>query len=438
MLNLTHIEISEIHEHHARRKRVLWFVFALGFVHLGVAAHANDTKDIDDAMDTGQPIWSFGGFGTAGVVHADQRQADFSSTVLKASGAGYSHPWSADVDSRLGAQLDVKLDAQWSAVLQLISEQNVNNSYAPAVEWANVKYQATPDLSVRIGRIALPLLLAANSRKASYAFASVRTPVELYGTVPISNSDGIDASYRWNVGTVKNMTQAMIGNTRFKVIDGSPAKGRAMTGLSNTLDYGALSVCASVLTLELTFDAARALFDGLRQFGAPGIALADKYDTDHKRVNVIGIGASYDPGKWFVTGELSRVRIKSFLGERDARYVNAGYRFGTLTPYVTYARTRDNSDKRNTSLSLAGLPPTAQIAATTLNAGLKQLLGSVATQQSLTAGVRWDVAPNMALKLQYDRVLPQGGSAGTLINVQPGFRSGVAINIVSAVLDFVY
>jgi hypothetical protein len=289
-----------------------------------------------------------------------------------------------------------------------------------------------------VGRIALPLLLAADSRKASYAFPWVRTPVELYGAVPISTSDGIDVHYRWNVGAVKNMTQALVGHTSFKLIDGPPAQGRAMVGLSNTLDYGALTVCASVLTLDLTFDAARSLFDGLRQFGAQGIALADKYDADHKRVNVIGIGANYDPGNWFLTGELARVRIKSFLGDRTGLYVSTGYRFGNLTPYVTYAQARDNSNRSDVGLSLAGLPPAAQGAATTLNAGLRQLLGVVAVQQSFIAGARWDVAPNIALKLQYDRVRPQRGSSGTLVNVQPGFRSGVAINVVSVVLDFVY
>lgn len=420
--------------HHPRSKFAACVVIGLGLGQLAVMPVAC----ADDDFDAGKPLWSFGGFGSVGIVHSNERQADFSSTVLKANGAGFSHPWSVDVDSRFGAQLDVKRDARWSAVLQVISEQSVDNSYAPIVEWANIKYQATPDLSVRVGRIALPLLLAADSRKASYAFPWVRTPVELYGAVPITNSDGIDVHYRWNVGPVKNLTQALLGHTGFKLIDGPPAKGRAMVGLSNTLDYGALTVCASLLTLNLTFDAARPLFDGLRQFGPQGIALADQYDADHKRVKVIGIGASYDPGNWFVTGELARVQIKSFLGDRTALYVSTGYRFGNLTPYVTYARARDNSDRRDAGLSLAGLPPAAKGTATMLNANLNQLLGVIAVQQSFIVGARWDVAPNIALKLQYDRVRPQAGSAGTLINVQPGFRSGVAVNVVSAVLDFVY
>jgi hypothetical protein len=35
-------------------------------------------------------------------------------------------------------------------------------------------------------------------------------------------------------------------------------------------------------------------------------------------------------------------------------------------------------------------------------------------------------------------VRPQGGSAGALINTQPGFQFGIVINVVSVALDFVH
>jgi hypothetical protein len=418
----------------ARRHLAAWAIIALGCSQLAVVHAAR----ADDGIDASLPLWSFGGFGSVGVVHSDQREADFSTHVLKASGAGFSRPWSLDVDSRLGAQLDVKLDAQWSAVVQVISQQSVDNSYAPIVEWANIKYQITPDLSVRVGRIALPLLLAADYRTAAYAFPWVRPPVELYGAFPISHSDGVDISYRSDIGSAKNTLQASYGKTHVKLGDGQSAEGRALIGISNTLDYDALSIRASLLSADLTTDAAAALFARLRQSGAQGIALADRYDGDHKRVHVIGIGANYDPGDWFLMGELGRMRTRSFLGDRTALYVSAGYRFGNLTPYLTYAQSRASSNRSDPGLSLAGLPPAALGTAAMLNTGLNRLLGSAAIQHSASAGARWDVAPNIALKLQYDRVRPQSGSSGMLINVQPGFRSGVAVNVVSAVLDFVY
>jgi len=93
-----------------------------------------------------------GGFGTLGVVHSSDKQSDFTANALNPGTAGYSHNWSTAVDSRAGIQMGVNLDGEWSAVLQLVTERTLNNGYGPVVEWANVKYQATPDLSLRLGR----------------------------------------------------------------------------------------------------------------------------------------------------------------------------------------------------------------------------------------------------------------------------------------------
>lgn len=91
------------------------------------------------------------------MVHSSENKADFTSSVFKPNGAGFSHPWSADVDSLFGAQVNADFTRQISAVVQVIAQQRYDNSYAPAVEWANVKYQFTPDISIRAGRVVLPV-----------------------------------------------------------------------------------------------------------------------------------------------------------------------------------------------------------------------------------------------------------------------------------------
>ena len=40
------------------------------------------------------------------------------------NGAGYTHRWSADVDSLIGAQLTATFSPQICAVVQLVSEQS--------------------------------------------------------------------------------------------------------------------------------------------------------------------------------------------------------------------------------------------------------------------------------------------------------------------------
>lgn len=399
---------------------------------LVVSSHARADGGADG------PEWTFGGFGSAGLVHSSERHADYTANVLNPGDAGFSRRWSPNVDSRVGGQVAVDINERWSAVLQVVAERSLTASYRPQVEWANVSYQVTPDLKVRIGRIALPIFLVGDSRKASYALPWVRPPVEVYAGIPVSNSDGIDASYRWRAGMFNNVTQVFYGHTRVKTSDSSEARANALSGLSNTMTSNALTLRASVLTTTLSLDLARPLFDAFRQFGAQGAVLADRYDVKGKRSTAASIGLAYDPGAWFFMSELSRFNTDSFVGDKTAWYASAGYRLGDMTPFVTYGSSKSNRPTDDAGLAPAGLPAPLAGAAQQLNAGLALLLDAVPVQHSVSLGARWDVLPGRALTLQYDRLLPQGGSNGTLRNVQPGFRSGVPVHVVSALFDFVF
>lgn len=382
--------------------------------------------------------WNFGGFGTLGVAHSDNEQADFTGNALSPGAAGYSRAWSAQVDSRIGAQLDVRFNRQWSAVLQLVSERGLRGGYAPVVEWANVQYRATPDLSLRLGRITLPLFLSGDYRKAGYALPWVRPPVEAYGAIPLTSSDGADVSYRWQAGDTHNVTQVFYGRTDVPATSGARARAHGLTGLSNTSTQGALTLRASVLRTHLTVDIARELFDGLRQFGTSGAALAGRYALEHKRAYVASAGVSYDPGNWFAMGEIGRMDADSYLGDKTVGYLSAGYRYRDLTPYLVYSSSYANMATSVAGLALDGLPAQQAAAGAALNLGLNQLLAAIPRQHTVSAGVRWDLRPNYALKVQYDRITPHQGSTGTFINVQPGFRSGQPVAVVSATLDFVF
>lgn len=384
------------------------------------------------------PSVSIGGFGTLGVVHSSERQADFTANALNPGDAGASRAWSAAVDSRLGVQMALNLNSKWSALLQLVSERTLRDGYAPVVEWANLQYQATPDLSVRVGRIALPLFLTGDYRKAGYALPWVRPPVELYGAIPLPNSDGVDLNYRWQLGDLHNLTQVSLGRADMSLAPEARAQARGLTGISNTATAGALTLRASVLTAELSVDIARPLFDGLRGFGAQGQALVERYELSGKRAYVASLGFNYDPGQWFMMGEFGRMNAHSYLGDKSAAYLGAGRRYGDLTPYAVYSVSRANMATRVAGLDLGPLPAPQAMAGAQLNAGLNQLLAAIPRQHTVSAGVRWDLYPNYALKLQYDRITPQQGSTGTFINVQPGFPSGHAIAVLSAALDFVF
>ena len=405
-------------------------VLACGFAVATGACAAQDGA-------TGNFAWKFSGFGTLGAAHASIRNADFTSTVLHATGAGRSQRWSPTVDSRFGAQLDVS-SGRWSAVLQMVSEQDLESSYRPKVEWANIKYQVTPDLAVRLGRIALPVFLAADYRKVSYTLPWVRTPVEVYGSVPLTNSDGVDAILRWSTGSLRHATQVFYGHTNTLLYEEHRLQANGIAGLSHSIEHGALSARLSGLTTNLTMDIGSELFTALRAFGAPGAGLADRYSINDKRVSIVSAGFNYDPGQWFATAEISRSHTRSLLGSATSLYAGGGYRFDDLTPYVGYARVSADSPTSDAGLPLAALPAPARPTAAILNAGLNALLATIPVQSTVSAGLRWDLASSAALKVQYDRVRPADGSRGTLINQGAGFRSGQTVHVASVALDFVF
>ncbi|MDX1808962.1 MAG: porin [Sulfurospirillaceae bacterium] len=382
-----------------------------------------------NADDLEAPVFSFSGFGTLGLVHSSEDKADFTSSSFKPNGAGYTHAWSADVDSLIGGQVTANFTPKFTAILQVIAEQNYDNTYRPHIEWGNIKYQFTPNFSIRVGRTVLPTFLFSGTRKVTYTYPWVRPPMEVYSLVPVSSSDGVDIQYRIHISDFTHTIQANYGRSINTLPDGGTAKAEQAWGVTYSLEYHDTTVHLAYQHPTLTIDSVKALFDAFRQFGPQGIALADKYDTNKKPLSIITVGATYNPGKWFVMAEWTHTQICSFRGKGTGWYVSGGYQFGKFTPYITYAQaTADN-------LSDPGL---ATPAATGLNMALNGILRTKTVQNTVSIGGRWDFMTNAALKLQYDHTSIGAGSNGLLINTQPGFQPGGNVNVFSATIEFVF
>ena len=101
--------------------------------------------------------FSISGFGTLGIAHSTEDQADVSPDIQTMSGVGASHSTTARLDSRFALQLDARLSDDLSAVVQAVSEYAVTESYSPEISLAHLKYQVNPKLALRLGRITAPL-----------------------------------------------------------------------------------------------------------------------------------------------------------------------------------------------------------------------------------------------------------------------------------------
>lgn len=444
---------------------------ALSLLFLSGAANAQVATA--QVADETKPSLTFRGFGTVGVAHSTEDQADFIAQDLQGTGAGRGRAWSPDIDTRLGVQLDAAFTPQLSAVLQVVSEQRHDKTYRPRVEWANLKYDATPELSLRAGRIVLPILMVSDSRKVGYAQPWVRPPVEVYSLIPLTSSDGVDMNYHTTFGEINNTLQ--VGISLDDISAGLPDGGKIISKdgwlISNTVDYGDASLHVAYARSKLTVEAFRPLFDGYRQFAGRAAqaatalpapfgpaaaraasqanALAGKYDTENKRFDILSIGASYDPGDWFAMAEWAQTDQKSVYGKRQGWYATGGYRLGAFTPYLTYAQAKLKSSQSDAGITAlpgfaTGVPLIDSTvrglngAVATLNGTLNEQLSGAAIQKTVSVGVRWDFARNAAFKLQYDHTDIGSGSTGTLDHPLPGFKPGGKFEVFSATIDFVF
>ena len=389
------------------------------------------------------PRFSFSGYGTLGIVHSDYDQADYLVDSFKPNGPGATREWSADVDSRIAGQVSAAFGDRLSAVVQVIAQQRWDNSYTPVVEWANVKYQVTPDASVRAGRVVLPVFMVTDTRRVGYANTWVRPPVEVYSLVPVTTIDGVDGNFRFVAGGTTHTLQANLGRADAKFpgsggFEASEVNGRDIVALAYTAEMGPFTARVNYGRAKLTIGSLDPLFDAFRQFGPLGEPIAERYHVRDRKADFLGFGASYDPGPWFAAAEWARFDTNSILAERSGWYVSGGARVGRFTPYATYARLSVDSNTSDPGIPLQALPPELQPAAAQLNGVLNQLLANFPRQSTVALGVRWDFAKSAALKLQVDRVAMASGANGTFGNLQPGFQPGRSVRVISAAVDFVF
>jgi hypothetical protein len=349
---------------------------------LSCNAWASEPSDTDFSID---------GFGTLGVLHSDYRKADFvTSNPLHGSGVGYTRSWSADQDSKLGVQLSADF-GRVSAVVQGITQLRYDNTFTPQLEWANLRFAITPELSVRAGRVVLPTFLSSDSENVGYSRPWVRTPGEIRVQLPMTSSDGVDLSYHFSIGEASHELQLLLGSNKSNLPQGEVFENKRIRALTDTIEYGHLILHLGYQRMHY-------------QIAPNPVEYA---------FEAIDIGAAYDPGGWYVIAEQFNTYDEA-MGNVRAHSLGGGYHVGSVTPYLVWAKIRQ------TSVGSLKLEP-------------------VLDQQTLAAGVRWDFVRNVALKLQYETIrIGSLAIPASFVNLRPEMRIGDHAHVFSATLDFVW
>ncbi len=348
------------------------------------------TASCAHALSLGDGAVQISGFGTLGVVHTGYKDADFVANSFEVSGAGHTRSVAANVDSKLGAQLDADLGRGFAAVVQVVSRQNAHGNFKPAIEWANLSYEAASNLTLRVGRTVLPTYMRADSQYVGYTLPFVRIPGEIGYANPVTNSDGLDVSYRVQSGGVKHNLQVMAGRSHGRIAI-STFEASKLLAAFDTMEWGENSARVGYSTST---------------YRLPGLPKSD--------LNIFSLGLMRETDRYFVSLDTQHAD-DAIQGKINSWYANAGLRFGEISPYVTYARTRIRF-----SPDLGA----------DVNSG---------SQTTVGMGVRWNFAANMAFKLQFDQIRNRNlVSPTSFTRIQPTATSGDQINLVSMVVDFIF
>lgn len=372
------------------------------------------------------PDIDLSGFGTAGFAFTSTGKAEYARSQDFFTGA--NDEGDVGVDSLIAIQGTVHLTDMFSATAQVMARRLYSTGFEVDVPVFFAKADLTHDLSIRVGRIQMPVFMVSDYRQVGYSNTWLRPPVEVYGQIPFDSDDGGDIIYRKTLGPVDISAQAFYGKTDAN-FPSATVQSRSNWGADVNVTVGPLSLRAGRDQSRFTaFSAAQTqLLGAISAAGFP--ALANHLNPSNIPFQFTEFGFSLDGTHLQLQGEAIKFTASgSFVASSDGQYVLAGYRVGKFTPYGMYAREKITSARTDTTIPPVGpLLPLAQ--------AVDQLINSVgADQHTVSAGMRWDLHESVDMKFQVDRVSPQGN--GLFINPQPGFHGPVYVG--SLLIDFVF
>lgn len=296
--------------------------------------------------------FTFSGFGTLGLTRTNTDDWEY---IRDGQSAGADTELDFNTDSNLGLQLTGRANKWLSATVQLLTQERQEDNLRTEVEWAYVKVEPVEDLSLLLGRVALPMFAISDTRNVGYANTWVRPPNEVYGMAVIHRLEGAQLSYRRQIGAVNASATILAGESALP-LSGSEIPVKRVKGwnVQAEFDWGTLR--------------AGRVWGNVQPPGG----LVDRYTFS-------GVGVLFDRNNVVGQAEYVTRRSDGFSAAVDADgwYVLGGYRFGKLLPYASYATTEPENSLSPVHLS--------------------------STQSTVAAGLRWDAFSSAALKFQIER-----------------------------------
>jgi hypothetical protein len=345
---------------------------------------------------------NFSGFGTVGIVKTNTDDAQFGrDRQLGGADKSIDHM----VDTNLGFQLSAHANSWLSATVQGLVVKRDDASPKLEAEWAFLKVGPIADLTLRAGRMALPTFVVSDSRNVGFANTWLRAPNEVYGLAMLRRMDGVDLTYSHGFGPVRLSATVLAGDSELRALGE---------------DYAANKVRGGNVQAQIGPVALRA-----------GKVVSDVYVSSaqpKEQYAFTGYGITYDEGNVIAQAEYVQRRAEYYynLVAANGWYTMAGYRFGSLTPYAIYSKTKPLNSPDH-------LP-------------IQMLYPLISYQQKTVAlGLRWDAAAFASVKFQVERADTNGTPGVSFSRTDapaPALRFAAPVskpvNVISLAVDFVF
>ena len=384
------------------------------------------------------------GFGTLALTRSDDARAEF---VRPNQVSGSADKFRTGIDSNLGLQADYAVNSWLSLTAQGLVRRDAEEHYGAELSWAFAKFRISDDLSVRLGRIGLPVFRISDYRNVGYANTMLRPPAEVYSQVPFNSVDGADVTWRHDIGNTSLTSQLAIGSIKTPLAGDVHVRGKHILALNLVAENGPFTLRVGHARTKITIDdstSLNGLVNALRATGAgyrlPQLGtLANQIDAKGDKGTFSSIGLGVDWNNFVLQSEYAKRKTTTYINDTSSWYLMGGYRIGKFLPYYTRSELKIDGAIENTvpASCPAGFPAACTPTLQQLGTGVLRLPYSgvgQGEQTTDTIGVRWDFAQSMALKVQVDRIKPTG--SGLFVNAQPGFSGPVTVGAVA--LDVVF
>lgn len=344
---------------------------------------------------------NFNGFMTVGATKSDSSVDSQNGNITDDVGF--------DQDTRIGIQVSADINDRMSVTAQLLGSNREEDNFDTFFDWGYINYSLSEDTNIRGGKIKFPTFLISDYIEVGYAYPWIRPPSEVYDSNPITAITGVDVLYRAGLGPADLLIQPYFGtaNDQDALVPQEvlPALGKA-PGSVEYEDFDAKNMAGINLALSNDYGTIRA---GYLQTEVS----ASSFGVDDEDVTFWSVGATMDWNNVIAYSEYFDRDIDGdanlFFPNQNGWYATLGYRIDRFLPHITYAQLRgDNADGSNPNEGV----------------GLEQ--------DSITAGLRYELGTGADLKVEYERVEPESGSRGLFME-----NTG-DINIFSLAVDVIF